>query len=155
MPPDCLPVLTAFLTAHVQVWRACLKILCAQKITELKTMQTFVGWESDIWKTCTSTYFGQKCIINFKFIMKSAVFLSSAGFLLRLLFNAEDSDDMLLRNVGLSPNYTASEPRRKPHSSPPREPQIESKPGKFPYSNRVVTRNWPLRGAWADKSLAL
>jgi hypothetical protein len=36
----------------------------------------------------------------------------SAGFLLGLLFNAEDGGDMFLRNVGLSPNYKALQPRR-------------------------------------------
>jgi hypothetical protein len=35
-----------------------------------------------------------------------------SGFLLRLLFDPEEGRDIFLRNVELSPNYTASQPRR-------------------------------------------
>jgi hypothetical protein len=35
----------------------------------------------------------------------------SAGFLFRLLFDPEDGDDIFLRNIGFSPNYTALQPR--------------------------------------------
>jgi hypothetical protein len=35
---------------------------------------------------------------------------ASAGFLLSLLFDSEDGSDMFLRNVGLSPDYTALQP---------------------------------------------
>jgi hypothetical protein len=38
--------------------------------------------------------------------------LASAGYLLGLLFYPEDGSDMLLRNVGLPPNYTPLQPRR-------------------------------------------
>jgi hypothetical protein len=35
----------------------------------------------------------------------------SAGFLLRLFFDPDNGGDMLLRNVGLSLNYKALQPR--------------------------------------------
>jgi hypothetical protein len=41
---------------------------------------------------------------------------ASADFLLSLLLNSEDGGDMFLRNVELSPNYTALKPT-KPYSS--------------------------------------
>jgi hypothetical protein len=37
---------------------------------------------------------------------------ASAGYLLGLLFDPEDVGDIFLRNVGLSPNYKALQPRR-------------------------------------------
>jgi hypothetical protein len=44
----------------------------------------------------------------------SLVFLSaSADFLLRFLFDAEDAGDIFLRNVGMSPNYKAIQPRKQ------------------------------------------
>jgi hypothetical protein len=44
--------------------------------------------------------------------ISKTVLLISAGFLLGLVFDSEDGGIMLLRNVRLSPNYTALRPRR-------------------------------------------
>jgi hypothetical protein len=41
-----------------------------------------------------------------------AVQPASAGFMLVLLFDPEVAGDIFSRNVGLSPNYTALQPRR-------------------------------------------
>jgi hypothetical protein len=41
---------------------------------------------------------------------------ASAVLLLGLFFGPEDGGDMFIRNVGLSPIYTASQPRR-PYTS--------------------------------------
>jgi hypothetical protein len=42
-----------------------------------------------------------------KWKTKSRLTVASLGFLLRLLFDLEDGDDTILRNVGFYPNYMA------------------------------------------------
>jgi hypothetical protein len=44
---------------------------------------------------------------EFPFAVRSVCSLLPAGFLLGVLFGPEDGDDIFLRNVTLSPNYTA------------------------------------------------
>jgi hypothetical protein len=47
------------------------------------------------------------------------------AFLLRLLFDPEDGGDMFLRNVALSPNYTALQPKERILPSHSRENQLQ------------------------------
>jgi hypothetical protein len=49
----------------------------------------------------------------FRIEMEASLSPASAGFLLGILFNPEDEDDVFLRNVGLSPNYNILQLRRQ------------------------------------------
>jgi hypothetical protein len=100
---------------------------------------------------------------------KVSLLSTSSGFFFVLFFNHEDGDDMLLRIFGLSPNYTASQPRRPYCTYSPRwEPQTQKSRAsgfsvphqrnlKIEPQNHLVSfflprelpmRNLPLRNKW-------